>query len=222
MSRKLLILGAGGTGREVLDIIDALNVAGAGDYVCGGFLDDDPGLWGREIRGLRVHGALAQAAEFDGGLVDALGSPGSYAAREGVLAAVSIAPERFETLVHPTAVCSPSSSLGMGSIVYPHVVIGAEAKVGHHVTIMAGAAINHDAAIGDFSIVTGGVNVAGRVRVGRSCYIGSAACLRQDVTVGDGSLIGMGSVVLDDVPAKSVVAGNPARFLRSAVVVSGS
>ena len=220
MNRKLLILGAGGTGREVLDIIAALNAAGGG-YECAGFLDDDSELWGLEIRGLKVHGPIERAVEFEAGLVDALGSSDSYSMREDALARTGAAPEHFESLVHPTAVLSVASHVGAGSIVYPHVVIGAEVSVGRHVTIMANAVLNHDATVGDFSIVTSGVNVAGRVAIGRSCYIGTGASLRQDVVVGDGSLVGMGSVVLDDVAPDSVVAGCPARFLRASVARGG-
>jgi acetyltransferase-like isoleucine patch superfamily enzyme len=50
--------------------------------------------------------------------------------------------------------------------------------------------------------------------VGRGCYLGTGCALIGGITVGDGALVGMGSVVLRDVEPNTVVAGNPARFVR--------
>ena len=53
------------------------------------------------------------------------------------------------------------------------------------------------------------------ITIGDNCFIGWQSIILPGVTVGDNSIIGAGSVVTRDVPANSVVAGNPARVIKS-------
>ncbi|MES2492645.1 MAG: DapH/DapD/GlmU-related protein [Pseudomonadota bacterium] len=55
------------------------------------------------------------------------------------------------------------------------------------------------------------------VRIGRHCFVGGGSTILPGVTIGDGSIVGAGSVVFDDVPPRSIVAGNPARVLQADV-----
>jgi serine acetyltransferase len=57
------------------------------------------------------------------------------------------------------------------------------------------------------------------VRIGERCFIGGGSMILPGVTIGDECIVGGGSVVFDDVPARSIVGGNPARVLRSNIRV---
>ncbi|MFT3968060.1 MAG: acyltransferase [Sphingobium sp.] len=57
------------------------------------------------------------------------------------------------------------------------------------------------------------------VRIGRNCFIGARSLILPGVTIGDGSIVAAGSVVIRDVPPGSIVAGNPARIVRSDIRV---
>lgn len=57
------------------------------------------------------------------------------------------------------------------------------------------------------------------IRVGQRCFIGGGSTLTPGVTIGDESIVAAGAVVFDDVPPRSIVAGNPARVVRSDIVV---
>lgn len=57
------------------------------------------------------------------------------------------------------------------------------------------------------------------IRIGRRCFIGGGSIITPGVTVGDESIVAAGSVVFDDVPPRSIVAGNPARVLRTDIKV---
>ncbi len=55
--------------------------------------------------------------------------------------------------------------------------------------------------------------------IGRRCFIGGGATITPGVTIGDETIVGAGAVVLDNVPARCIVGGNPARILRTDIVV---
>jgi sugar O-acyltransferase (sialic acid O-acetyltransferase NeuD family) len=207
-ANRVVIIGAGGTGTDVASWIPERVL---------GFLDDAPEKQGTCIAGFPVLGPLRAACDWrQTRFVNTIGSPAHYRRRAGVLAACNIGPDRLESAIHPSAIVLRGAELGPGVVLYPQAVVCATARLGSQVVLLANVVVNHDVTIGNCTIVASGVTLAGRVRIGSNCYIGAGAHLIQDVEVGDGSIVGMGSVVLKDVPPGSVVAGNPARFLRSA------
>ena len=210
--QDVIILGAGGTGGDVLDWFAELAAQGL-SYCPKGFLDDDERKWGTDVRSLPVLGPLGLALEYPSArFVDALGSPSNFARRPDLLSAIP--EDRFLTLVHPRAHLSRTVQIGSGSLVYPQVAISSSVRIGSHVTILANVVVNHDTVIGDYSIVASSASLSGGVRIGACCYIGAGSHLIQRAVVGDGSLVGMGSMVIRDVPPRTVVVGNPARVLR--------
>ena len=216
MTPKVIIFGTGGNCLDILDMLNDINdVRGAPAYECVGFLDDDERHWGREICGVRVLGPLASAPCCDGCLfVNGIGSPSNFWRKREIIAHANVSEERFQTLVHPTASVSRLAHLGRGVVVFPNVTITSNVSIGDHVVVLPGSVISHDSVVGDYTCIAGGVSVSGGVRIGDSCYLGANASIKGHVTLGDRALVGMGSVVLRDVAADSVVVGNPARFLR--------
>ncbi|HET6893321.1 MAG TPA: acetyltransferase [Pyrinomonadaceae bacterium] len=212
--KKLIVLGAGGTARDVLSIIEDINLVEE-RYECIGLLDDNPNLWRSTIQGVEVIGPIREArATGEAALVNTLGSPRNYRARQEVSQALGVSRYNFESIVHPTAVVSRHAEIGMGSIIFPKVVLMANVRLGQQVLVLAHTVVNHDAVAGEFSILASGVNVSGAVQIGSNCYLGSGSCILENVVIGDQALVGMGSMVLRDVPARTVVAGNPAKVLR--------
>jgi sugar O-acyltransferase (sialic acid O-acetyltransferase NeuD family) len=216
LEQEVIILGAGGTGGDVLDWFAEFTAQGLG-YCPRAFLDDDERKWGTELRSVPVLGPLRSAQEYPTAkFVDALGSPANFARRPDLLSAIP--EDRFLTLVHPRAYLSRTVQIGSGSLVYPHVAVSSGVRIGSHVTILANVVVNHDAVIGDYSIVASAVSLSGGVSIGTCCYIGAGSHLIQGAVIGDGSLVGMGSVVIREVPPRTVVVGNPARVLRGGAV----
>jgi sugar O-acyltransferase (sialic acid O-acetyltransferase NeuD family) len=206
VTKDILILGASGTGLDMLDLLDAV-----GGHRCVGFLDDDASKQGTELAGLPVVGKLADAARWPTTrLVNALGSVRSFRSRPAITACTGAPLERFVTLIHPRAVVSPRATVSAGCLIYPGTVIGPRVVLGAHVIVLANSVVNHDTTVGDWTIISSGVNVSGRVRIGSGCYLGTGCALIDDACVGDGALIGMGAVVIREVPAGATVVGNPA------------
>lgn len=208
--KRLVIVGAGGTGEDAAEIIKAINQRQP-TYEPVGFLDDDLSKKGLIIGGLPVHGPLSSAPEHvDTWFIDCLGSPSSFRARQALVDALGVPHNRFETLIHPAAEIAETSSVGPGSIVYPFVYVGAGATVGRHVIILSQTTVNHHCRIGDYSILTTGCVVSGHVTLGTSVYLGAGCAVRDGIEIGDETLVGMGSVVTRSIAARQVVKGVPA------------
>jgi sugar O-acyltransferase (sialic acid O-acetyltransferase NeuD family) len=206
---KVVILGAGGTGRDIVDWLPELAAAGRGLEVVG-FLDDDPKKQGNKVAGVPVTGTLADLARIgDTKVVDALGSPRSFRERSGLLGAIP--DDRFVAVLHPLARVSPSAKVGAGSLLYPFTFVGPDVVIGRHVTVLSHGAINHDARIGEFTILASHVALGGNVTIGAGSYVGMRAAIREGVAVGAGAMIGMGAVVTATVAAGATVVGVPAR-----------
>jgi sugar O-acyltransferase (sialic acid O-acetyltransferase NeuD family) len=214
--KRLIILGTGGNCLDIYDAALAVNqAAGRAVYECLGLLDDNRELNGREVGGLRVLGSLADAAKFpDAVFVNGIGSPSSFWRKGEILAGTGLPLERFETICHPQASVSRLAKLGRGVVVLPGASIAACAEVGNHVIILQGAIISHHCRIGDYGCIASGACLSGNVDVAPLAYIGANVSVRNGIKIGTRALVGIGAVLVKDVLENTVVAGNPAKYLR--------
>lgn len=120
----------------------------------------------------------------------------------------------WATVIHPSAVVSPSAKIGEGTVVMPGAIINARAKIGRHCIINSGAIIEHDNVIEDFAHISVGAKLGGNVHVGKSTWVGIGAVVKNNINIYDYCTIGAGSVVIRDVPENAVVAGVPAQVIK--------
>jgi sugar O-acyltransferase (sialic acid O-acetyltransferase NeuD family) len=219
LRKRIVILGTGGNSVDILDTLNDINEAASSPvYECVGFLDDNESLWGKRILNAEVLGPLEKARYLQDCLfVNGIGAPTNFWKKEAIIGKTGAAPDQFETVIHPSASVSRTAKLGRGVVVFQHVVITSNVRVGDHVIILPNTVISHDDVIGDYTCIAGGVCISGQAKIGRSCYLGTNSTIIGNSEVGDLCLVGMGSCVLRNVPANSVVVGNPARFLRHTI-----
>jgi sugar O-acyltransferase (sialic acid O-acetyltransferase NeuD family) len=115
------------------------------------------------------------------------------------------------TLVHPSAIVSPSASIGSGSYLGENVVVRTRAQMGRGSVVNAGAVLSHHCVVGEYTMVGANSALAGRATVGSHCLIGVGASVRPTCQVGDDAVVGVGAAVIRDVPTGHTVLGNPAR-----------
>jgi sugar O-acyltransferase (sialic acid O-acetyltransferase NeuD family) len=219
---ELVIAGAGGFARETAAAVHAINQARP-TWRLRGFLDDNPALHGTERSGVPILGGLDSITDLpDAAVVVCVGNPRDYAARRRVAQRLGLPGHRYATIVHPSAQLAAGCLIGPGSVLLAHVVLTADVAVGAHVAVMPQVVLTHDDVVRDYATIASGVRLGGGVTVDLGAYVGAGALIREGLTIGAGALIGMGSVVLRDVPAGEVWAGNPARYLRDALSFVGA
>jgi sugar O-acyltransferase (sialic acid O-acetyltransferase NeuD family) len=208
-----LIIGAGGHGKVVLDILRA-----GGHCRPVGFVDADPRLHGTTVGGLPVLGGVHQLKRLVGPhkLAAAVIAIGDNRARAGYAEAVESAGLRLANAVHPSAVVAESAVLGRNVVVAACAVVGAEARVGDHCIVNTAATVDHECELGVGVHVCPGAHLAGRVRVEANAIVGLGANVIQCLRIGAGATVGAGAVVIRDVPAGATVVGVPARAIKLA------
>lgn len=206
--KQLVIIGAGGFGREVLDWAQQSEACGR-DWLVKGFLDDNPQALAGGPAGAPLLGTIA-------GYVPEVGEVficaiGQVAVKRRCVEAIRRRGGEFTRVVHRTAVVSPSAVLGVGVILCPHSVVTARVRLGDFVAVNLHSSVAHDAVVGDWSQLQCHVDVTGSVVLGEGVLVGSHASILPGVKVGAGAVVGAGSVVMRDVPQGTTVFGVPAR-----------
>ena len=212
--RALVIVGAGGQGREALDTVEALNAAAPAPVwrFLGFLVDDDRTAGLLAARGAAVIGPVARLG--DGGLdpevevVVAIGDPG---VRRRVADEAAAAGRRAATLVHPSAQVGSQVVLGEGAYVGPGAVLTTNVAVGRHAIVNVAATLSHDVVVGDFATVGPGSHLAGNVHVGAGADLGIGVVARPGSSIGAGTVVGAGAVVVGELPPGVVAYGVPAR-----------
>lgn len=106
------------------------------------------------------------------------------------------------------------SSIGSNSVVssLDGIYIGNDVIIGGRCYFSAGAYHLDDI---DTPIIDQGPYAKGPIHVGENSYVGAGAMIVGSINIGKGAVIGAGSLVLHDVPEFAIVAGNPAKLIRS-------
>ena len=207
--KDLIILGAGGFGREVAWVVERINKAEP-TWNLLGFLDDNEELQGKEINGQRILGRVDDALSYpDAYYVCAIGSSDM---RNKIIERIrTLLPNvKFGTIIDPSVEMSRFNAIGEGTILCAHVIITVNVVIGDHVIVNLNCTIGHDAKIDDFATLFPSVNISGMAKIGHHSELGTGAMIIQGRNVGSNSVVGAGAVIIKDIPDQCTAVGCPA------------
>jgi sugar O-acyltransferase (sialic acid O-acetyltransferase NeuD family) len=205
--RDIYIIGAGGHGKVVLDIINKSE-----QYQAAAFLDDDSNLHNETINGLKVLGGSKEALADNKAVIIAVGN---NKIREKLFNLMKRNKIELINASHPNSVINTYTSLGNGIVVAAGAVINPNAVIEDNVIINTAVTVDHDCIIEKHVHLSPGVNLGGNVTVRRGAHIGIGATVLPGIKIGKNSVVGAGAVVTKDVPDDVTVVGVPAKIHKS-------
>jgi UDP-perosamine 4-acetyltransferase len=191
--RPLILIGDGGHGRVLLDIIilKGLEIIGIIDKEITS-----------DIRGIKVLGnddIINEYSPKEVYLVNGIGSIGDMALRRNIYDTYTDKGYGFATIIHPTSIISSEVKLSEGVQVMAGAVIQCGCIIGENSIINTSASIDHDCVIGSNCHIAPGVIMSGGVKVGDGTHISTGAVIIQGINIGKGAFIAAGSVVTRDI-----------------------
>lgn len=206
---KITIIGQGGHSKVIQDIISSNK-----EYEIVAYLDDRYG--DTTVVDNIYFGPISAAQKildcFDN--IKFIIAIGNNKARKSITQKLDLSDDYYATLIHKTAVVSPSAKIGYGTVIMPNAVINADAQIGNHIIINTSSVVEHDNKLNDFVHVSPGSTLTGSVEIEEGTHIGAGATVIPNVKIGKWSVIGAGAVVTHDIPSNCTAVGIPAKVIR--------
>jgi len=207
---NVAIVGAGGQGRVVLDILQqdrAIRVVG--------FIDSNAELAGRRVDGVPVLGSMQDLpklrTEHDiTGVIVAIGTNGIRRAFAEELEQMQLT---LINAIHPSAHIAASVSLGKNIVIAAGAMVCAHCQIGDSVILNTGCIVDHESMIGTAVHICPGAKLAGRVTVEAGAFVGIGATVIHCLRIGYEAIVGAGAVVIHEVDPLATVVGVPARVV---------
>lgn len=205
--QQISIFGAGGFGKEILDIIES-----SPEYaqIEANFIEDamPPNT---RVNNASVIGGIDYLKQSNNSLVTlAIGNPKLRRKLSQRLESMGVL---FATIIDSSAHIRPNVKIDNGSVICARATISTNSLIGNMTIVNIGAIIGHDVNIGAYSVISPGVIILGGVSIGEGVEVGAGAIVHPQVRIGNWCKIAMGAVVYKDVPDYAIVSGNPARVM---------
>jgi len=194
---KKALIGNGGAARELKMLMNEPNI------VC--YVDDEYFFGEKNTLPL---------SKFNPLLYEVLIAIGDSKVRERIVNSLPIQTKYFTFIHNSVLIYGSDVEIGLGSFIYPNVVLSTNIKIGNHSHINTGSTISHDARIGNFFTTSPGVNIAGNLTCGNNVFIGINSSTREKVKICDDVIIGLNSGVVKDITESGIYIGTPAKKIK--------
>ena len=210
---NIIIIGAGGFGREVLSLVEAINRQNQSfNFI--GFVDD--GITkGITINGYPVLGNTEILMEWAErvNIAVAIGNPKT---KRNIVSKISKNKYiKFPNLIHPSIFFSNfGNSIGVGNIICEGNIITTNVTLKNHIILNLACTVGHDTIINNFCSFMPAVNISGEVNIKESVYVGTGAKIINQLEIGENTIVGAGAVVFKSLPSNCTAVGVPAKPIK--------
>jgi len=201
LSKNLIIIGAGGHARVVID------AAIKAEYSILGIIDVNFTGSPEKIMGYDVIGDYSVLTNYPKDSTCVFIAIGENSQREKFFNKVIEDGFNIPVIIHPTAIISDNMEIDGGSFVNAGAIINAKAQIMTGSIINTGAIIDHEVIIGKFCHIAPGVCISGRTKVGNHSFIGTGASVIDKISIGNNVIIGAGSIIIKDIESETKVVG---------------
>ncbi len=205
--KDLIIVGAGGFARELLQWVKDINKVNNRLRIKG-FIDDNADA----LNGIECDYSIIGSIETwqpSANEVYAL-AIAAPKTKEIVANKLKSRGAVFTEIIHPTAVINEFAKYGEGLVMYPFSSLGPNSVTGDFVTVLI-SGVPHDAVVEDYVTISSYCGLTRGVHIGKRAFIASNASVLPERTIGEDAYIGIGSVVIRNVGKGKKVFGNPAK-----------
>lgn len=214
--KDIIIIGAGGVGKETIQLIRDINkVMPLWNII--GIVDDNKEIIGKSFNGVEVIGETDSLNSIRKSTY-AVCTISNAVIKKRVIEKVNNRYIEYANLIHPTAVIGEDVILGFGNIIQAYCVVTTNIIIGNHVQLNPQCGIGHDCIIKNYTSLYWNVNISGNVIIGEGCVLGTKTTVIQGKNIGDWTITGANSTIISDIPQNCTVVGTPARMIKSVEV----
>ncbi|MCU7615079.1 acetyltransferase [Chryseobacterium sp. GMJ5] len=211
--KNIAIFGAGGFGREVKTIIDAINTENSDTYQFIGFFDDALEK-GSFVNNYPVLGGIHDVNQYEKeiSLVICIGDP---QIKKKIISKINNKNILFPTIKHPKAsVTDEFVTIGKGCIICEGTIITCNITIKDFVILNLMCTVGHDTVIEEYCSFMPSVNISGEVKIEQGVYVGTGAKIINLLEIGENTIVGAGAVVSKSLPPNCTAVGIPAKPIK--------
>ena len=212
--QDVVIIGAGGFGREVLDVFDAVNSLKPLFRVLGFIVDPRFERAGVLVNDKPILGGFDWLGEHRSD-VQAICGVGAPEQRYHLIERAQLLGIDFCSVIHPDAILTSRVTIGKGVVITAGCIFTNNIRIGNHVHVNLDCTVGHDVVIEDFATISPGSHVSGKVIIRKGAFIGTGTNIIEKIDVGAWSTVGAGSAVIKNICENGVAVGVPARIIKT-------
>lgn len=215
--RDVYIVGAGTYGEAMCELAEVLG------YKVRGFYDEDEKKIGEFVMGIEVIGKFSGLIDVEIQNKQFIVAIGSNSVRYDIMVKINHLGGKTPTLIHPSAVISPSADIGNGVYIQANAYIWTKVKVDDFCIISPNVVIAHHSSVGKACLISTLSGVGASIKIGNKVFVGMGSTIVTGLSIiGENTIIGAGAVVLKNTDKDSVYAGVPAKRIRSNIKITES
>ncbi|MGL5023158.1 MAG: acetyltransferase [Cetobacterium sp.] len=207
--KEIVIIGAGGHAKVIIDIILQRKKILNDNLIVKGILDDSfSENEEKKLFEIPIIGNVNKISELSSNIYYII-AIGNNSIRKKI--SQNYKEIKYITLIHPKAIIAENVSISTGTVLMAGSIVNACTKIGKHCIINTGSIIEHDNIIKDYVHISPGAILCGGVIVEEETWIGTGSTIIQGLKIGTKVIVGAGSIVIKDIEAECKVVGNPAK-----------